>query len=72
MANMKPAEYMYFPVCNGEWIRDSQGKPRVYKSAKAAFENLKRRDYDSIQMYAIDDVLSRDQFEEIMKEYGNG
>lgn len=72
MANMKPAEYLYFPVCNGEWLRDSRGKPRVYKSAKGALRNLEQKKYDSIQVYAIDDVFSKDEFEEIMKEYGNG
>ncbi len=72
MADMKPVEYLYFPVCNGKWLRDSQGRPRVYKSAKTAIKNLERHKYDSIQLYALDDVYSREEFEEIMRKYGNG
>ena len=60
---MKPSEYLYFPTKNGEWLRDSQGKPRVYKSAMSAIKNLKNQDYDSMQIYTVDDVVSREFFE---------
>lgn len=62
---MTPSNFLYFPVKNGKWLRDSQGKPRVYKSAKAAVKNLQRTDYDYdlIQIYAVDDVVSREEFE---------
>lgn len=61
--SMTPSEFLYFPVKNGEWLRDSQGKPRVYKSVNAAIKNLKKEQYDQIQVYAVDDVLSREEFE---------
>jgi hypothetical protein len=64
---MTPSEHLYFPVKDGKWLRDSQGKPRVYKNPKRAFENLKKLEYDAIQIYAIDDVLSREYFESAMK-----
>lgn len=66
---MKPSDFLYFPVKNGKWLRDSQGKPRVYKSAKSAYKNLKIHEYDLIQVYAIDDVLSREEFEKAVETY---
>ena len=63
---MKPSDFLYFPIKNGEWLRDSQGKPRVYHSAKAAYVNLKIHDYDAIQVYAVDDVVGREEFEKVM------
>ena len=60
---MTPSKFLYFPVKNGEWLRDSQGKPRVYKSVESAIKNLKKADYDFIQVYAVDDVISREEFE---------
>lgn len=62
---MKPSENLYFPTKNGEWLRDSQGKPRVYKSAMSAVKNLKNQDYDSMQIYTVDDVVSREDFESL-------
>lgn len=64
---MKPSKFLYFPIRDGEWMRDSQGKPRVYKSASSALRNLCDREYDCIQIYAIDDVLSREEFEKVGK-----
>lgn len=60
---MRPSENLFFPLKNGEWLRDSRGKPRVYKSARTALRNLEHLEYDSIHIYAIDDVLSREDFE---------
>jgi hypothetical protein len=64
---MKPSEYLYFPTKNGEWLRDSQGKPRVYKRAMSAIKNLKNQDYDSMQIYTVDDVVSREFFESFLE-----
>lgn len=64
---MKTSEHLYFPIKNGAWLRDSQGKPRVYKSKAAAFRNLANKDYDSMQIYEIKDVLSREDFEFVVK-----
>lgn len=61
--SMMPSRFLYFPVKNGKWLRDSQGKPRVYKSVNAALKNLKKEQYDQVQVYAVDDVLSREEFE---------
>lgn len=63
MAGIKRSGFLYFPTKDGKWLRDSQGKPRVYKNAKTAHKNLKTKEYDLIQVYAIDDVLSREEFE---------
>ena len=60
---MKPSGYLFFPIKNGKWLRDSQGKPRVYKSKSAALRNLQKTEYDSIQIFVIDDVLSKEEFE---------
>ena len=68
--SMTPSNFLYFPVKNGKWLRDSQGKPRVYKSAKAAVKNLQRTDYDLIQVYAVDDVVIREEFEKAVMANG--
>lgn len=68
---IEPSDFLYFPIKNGKWLRDSQGKPRVYKSATAAFRNLENQDYELIQIYAVDDVLSREEFEKaVIREKG--
>ena len=69
---MRPSEYLYFPIKNGKWLRDSQGKPRVYKSARLALRNLEKFEYDSIQIYAVDDVVSREEFEGIFEKEMTG
>lgn len=61
---MKPSKYLFIPFKDGRWLRDSQGKPRIYKSASMALNYLKRRDYDTMQVFAIDDVMSRESFEQ--------
>ena len=65
---LNPSDFLYFPVKNGKWLRDSQGKPRVYKSVKSAMRNLEREHYDFMQIYAIDDVVSREEFEKVGAE----
>ena len=62
---MKPSKYLFVPLKNGEWLRDSQGRARMYKSQSIALANLKALDYDTIQIFAIDDALSREEFERI-------
>ena len=66
---MIPSEFLYFPTKNGKWIFDSRGKPRVYKSPRTLLKNLKPQDYDYIQVYACDDVLSRKEFEMAVTPY---
>ena len=66
---IKPSEFLYFPTKNGNWLRDSQGKPRVYKSPRALLKNLKSHEYDHIQIYACDDVVSREEFERSVTPY---
>ena len=61
---LKPSNFIYVPIKNGYWLRDSQGKPRMYKSASAAKQNLKNQNYDFIHIYVIDDEVSREEFEE--------
>ena len=65
--SMTPSNFLYFPLKNGKWLRDSQGKPRVYKSVKSAIKNLKKEEYDHIQVYAIDDVISREEIEKAVR-----
>lgn len=60
---IKPSNFLYFPVKNGKWLSDSQGKPRVYKSKEQAIKNLKTHEFDSIHIYVIDDEVSREEFE---------
>ena len=70
--SIKPSNFLYFPVNErGQWLRDSQGKPRVYRSATGAFRNLKEKEYVAIQIYAVDDILSREEFEKaVLREKG--
>ena len=63
---MTPSKYLFLPVKDGEWLRDSQGKPRVYKSALAAVKNLKNHQYNEIQIYTVDDVVKREDFERLV------
>ena len=60
---LTPSKFLYFPTKNGKWLKDSQGKPRVYKDYKMALKNLKKQDYDHIQIYVVDDVVNREEFE---------
>lgn len=66
---LEPSEYLYFPTKNGQWLRDSQGKPRVYKSPKALLQNLKPHNYDHVQVYACDDVFTKEEFEGLVTPY---
>ena len=61
--SITPSDFLYFPTKNGNWLQDSQGKPRMYKSAKTALKNLEKQEYDHIQIYCIDDVVSKEDFE---------
>ena len=65
--SLKPSRYLFFPIKDGEWLRDSQGKPRVYKSPQSAYRNLERHAYDSIHVYAVADVMSRSEFVELLE-----
>lgn len=60
---LKPSNFLYVPIKNGYWLRDSQGKPRMYKSVSSAIQNLKKQNYDYIHIYVIDDEVSREEFE---------
>ena len=62
---IRPSKYLYFPIKHGAWLMDSQGKPRVYKSLESARKNLKKEDYDFIQIYTVDDIVSREEFEKV-------
>ena len=65
---LTPSDFLYFPLNeNGEWLRDSQGKPRVYRSATGAYKNLQKQKYVAIQIYAVDDIVSREEFEKALK-----
>lgn len=61
--SMTPSCILYIPTKNGKWLKDSQGKLRVYKNANSAIRNLKKEQYDHIQVYVIDYVISRDEFD---------
>ena len=64
---IKPSEYLFIPTKNGRWLRDSQGKPRMYKSAGMAVTMLKNHEWDEIQIYKVDDELSREDFEKAVQ-----
>jgi len=61
--DIKPTEYLFVPLKNGEFLRDSRCNPRVYRSASLALKNLIYLEYDVIQIFAIDDVVTKDDFE---------
>jgi hypothetical protein len=44
-------------------LTDSKGKVRVYKSVKRAVQENKDREYDHMQVFVLDDVLSREECE---------
>lgn len=69
---MKPSEYIYLPTIDGKILKDSQGKPRMYKSASSTFRHLQfiYQDYDHIQIYKIDDVVSKQDFESLVGQKG--
>lgn len=56
-----------FPVRDGKWLTDSKGKVRVYKSLKRAVLENQNREYDHIQVFMIDDVLSREEAEKALE-----
>ena len=56
-------KFLYIPIKNGQWLRDSREKVRLYKSFSSAVRNCKDREYDHIQVFALDDVLSRKECE---------
>lgn len=64
-----PSEYLYFPTKNGKWLMDSQGKPRVYKSPRMLLKNCKTQEYDHIQIFAVDDVVCKEEFERMVTPY---
>lgn len=65
MKAIKPTKYLFVPLKDGEWLRDSQGKPRIYKSVAMALTNLANHDYDIMQIFSIEDVVNRSDFEKL-------
>lgn len=55
-----------FPVKDKKWLTDSKGKVRVYKTVKRAVVENKDREYDHIQVFMLDDVLSREECETLV------
>lgn len=60
---MMPSKFIFIPIRNGKWLTDSKGKTRIYKTFKRAVQENKDREYDHIQVYMLDDVLSREECE---------
>ena len=58
-----PSNFLFVPTKNGAFLKDSQGKPRMYKTIGAAIKNLERFEYDEMVVYCLDDVVSREEFE---------
>ena len=56
-------KFIFIPIRNGQWLKDSRGKLRIYKSFSSAVRNCKDREYDHIQVFMLDDVLSRKECE---------
>ena len=63
MKKTSTSNYLFFPTKNDEFLTDSQGKPRVYKTIGAAIKNLERFEYDEMVVYQLEDVVSREEFE---------
>ena len=61
-------KYLFIPLKNQKQLTDSQGKPRQYKSGCSAIRNLKNEDYDQMNVYRIDDVVSRVDFEKVERK----
>ena len=66
------AEYLFVPIRNGRTLTDSQGKPRMYKSASVAVQilEIKKQEWDEIKVYVVDDVVSREDFEKKVRSNG--
>ena len=62
---MKPSKYLFIPLKDGKWLKDSQGKPRIYRSGAMALNNLTHQEYDTMQVFSVEDVLSREEFEKM-------
>lgn len=57
-------KFIYFPVNkNGEGLKDSRGKVRFYKDILTLVKSCKHRNYDYVEVYAKDDILSREECE---------
>ena len=55
-------KFIYFPVNkNGEGLKDSRGKVRFYKDILTLVKSCKHRNYDYVEVYAKDDILSREE-----------
>ena len=67
METMETSEFLFIPARNGEWLRDSRGKPRVYKSGQSALRNLADREFDTIQMFECIDEFSKECCEYLFK-----
>lgn len=66
MKKTSTSNYLFFPTKNDEFLMDSQGKPRVYKTLEAMTKNLKQ-DWDKMVVYALDDIVSREEVEKLLK-----
>lgn len=58
-----PSNFLFVPTKNGALLKDSQGKPRMYKTIGAAIKNLEHKEYDEMVVYHLDDIVSREEFE---------
>lgn len=63
---LKPCGYLFFPIKDGRFLRDSQGKPRFYNSAEKAVKELERFDYDFMKIYEEHDMVSRRELESFL------
>ncbi len=61
---MIPSKILYLPVIKGEFIRDSEGKPRVYTNADAAIFGMKNKAFDEVRIYKLNHVMTRECFED--------
>jgi len=61
--DIKPTEYLFVPLKNGKLLRDSQENQRIYRSAAFVLSNLANHDYDIMQIFWMDDVLTKADFE---------
>ena len=50
---LKPSNFLYVPIKNGYWLRDSQGKPRMYKRVSSAIQNLTKKNSLISALFAV-------------------
>lgn len=69
---MARGELLFLPFKDGEWLRNSRGNSRIYKTLPGALRNLKKLDYDSVLIYSNCVNFTKEEFEALEFETSEG